>query len=75
MRAANINFENLRAEMARKNLGVSSLSESLGINRNTMSSKLSRKSPLSLDEAFAIKRIFFPDSELNYLFKEVFETT
>jgi transcriptional regulator with XRE-family HTH domain len=72
MRIASVSFENLRAEMARKNITGVDISKSLNMTRDTLRNKLSRKSPLALDEACAIARIFFPDKDVRYLFSEVF---
>jgi len=38
------------------------------MNRDTLSRKLSVKSPLYLDEAFAIQRSLFADSDVSDLF-------
>lgn len=67
----NIAFENLRAEMARKQLSISELANALGITRDTLGYKLSRKRPINLDEAMYIAKEFFPEYDLFYLFKEL----
>ena len=54
-------YENLRAEMARQKLTLKQISATIHMNRDTLSRKLSGKSPLYLDEAFQIQRTFFPD--------------
>ena len=64
----NIIYENLRAEMARKNLAICDISSAIGMNRDRLSRKLSGKSPLFLDEALKIKEEFFPNKELTELF-------
>ncbi len=68
MKANNIKYGNLRAEMARKNIGIFDMSVAVGMNRDTLSRKLSGKSPLYLDEAFAIQRSLFADSDVSDLF-------
>lgn len=68
---ANIKFSNLRAEMARNEITIKELADKIGVNRDTMSGKLSGKRPLYLNEAFAINRAFFPNEDIGYLFKEV----
>lgn len=70
MRASNVAFSNLRAEMGRKNIGVVEMANRLGCNRDTLARKLSRKSPLNLDEAFDIQQKIFPDLDVAYLFHE-----
>lgn len=64
----NIAFPNLRAEMGRKNLGIGDIATKCGFNRDTLSRKLSTKSPLSLVEAFNIQPSLFPDLDVKYLF-------
>lgn len=71
MRRSTIVFENLRAEMGRKNVTISEMAEKLGYNRDTLSRKLSGKSPINLDEAFAIQREFFDEVEVKVLFFEL----
>lgn len=66
---SNISYPNLRAEMARRNISVKQLAETLGVNRDTVTRKLSKRSPLYLDEAFQISKILFPDIDFNYLFE------
>lgn len=68
MRASNIAFDNLRAEMGRQNIGVCDLAASIGANRDTLARKLAKKSPLNLDDAFKIQRAAFPDMDIRYLF-------
>lgn len=68
MRRSSIVFENLRAEMSRKNIGLAEIAEVIGCNRDTISRKLSMKSPLNLDEAFKIQSVFFPNEDIRYLF-------
>ncbi len=68
MGVSNIKYANLRAEMARKKIGVLEISRTVCMNRDTLSRKLSGKSPLYLDEAFAIQRALFPDISVPELF-------
>ena len=67
----NIAFENLRAEMARKQLSITEIAKYLGIARDTLGCKFSRKRPINLDEALRIARKFFPEKDVYYLFKEL----
>lgn len=72
MKKANgIAFENLRAEMARKQLSIEELAVTLSITKDTLEYKLSRKKPINLDEAMYIAKEFFPECDLFYLFKEL----
>lgn len=61
-------YDNLRAEMARKNIVICDMSKRIGMNRDTLSRKLAGKSPLYLDEAFRIQKLFFPDVNIVDLF-------
>lgn len=65
-----IEFSNLRAEMARKKVTVQEIADSIGVNRDTVARKLSRKSPITLKDAFTIERTFFPGLGVPYLFEE-----
>lgn len=71
MRKPAIAFENLRAEMARGNIGVQDMAECWGCNRDTAARKLARKSPVMLEEAFKAQRRFFPDKSVPFLFSEI----
>ncbi len=70
---ANIEFSNLRAEMARMGITVQDIADSIGVNRDTAARKLSRKSPLTLNEAFRIEKSFFCGLGVPYLFAEADE--
>ena len=61
---------NLKAEMARKQIMSKDLANLLGINPTTISAKINSRSEFTLEEAQKIQRGFFPDLELQYLFKE-----
>lgn len=63
-----IKYRNLRAEMARADIGLMDISSGLGMNRDTLARKLSGRSPLYLDEAISIQRTFFPDVDVENLF-------
>lgn len=70
-RANGIAFANLRAEMARKQLSIKEIADYLGVTRDTLGNKLSRKRQINLDEALTISRKFFPDKDIYYLFNEL----
>ena len=61
-------YPNLEAEMARAKVTQAALAEVLGITPTTLSFKLNGKSTLSLNECVEIKRKYFPDKSLDYLF-------
>lgn len=59
MAKTNIAFQNLRAEMARNNIAIKDMAKVVGVTRETMSNKLSRKTSINLDEAFLIVQNVF----------------
>lgn len=61
-------YPNLRAEMARKGIGIKEMSNMIGCTRDTMSSKLSGKTKISYEEASKIERCFFNGKGVKYLF-------
>ena len=71
MKHSKIMFENLRVEMARKNITITEIAKTIGVNRDTLGKKFSGKSSLNLDEAFLIQKRFFPDMEIQLLFQEL----
>lgn len=75
MRNSVIAYDNLRAEMSRKNIGVVDMARNLGYNRDTLARKLSKRTNITLKEAFDIQRTYFPDMNLRYLFSELYDKT
>ncbi len=73
MAKTNIAFQNLRAEMARNNIAIKDMAKVVGVTRETMSNKLSRKTSINLDEAFLIVSKCFPGTDIWLLFKELSE--
>lgn len=71
MSKGNIAFANLRAEMARFNITIKEIADAICVNSDTAGNKLSRKTPITLSEAFIIANTFFPDMEVTYLFSEL----
>lgn len=63
-------YNNLRAEMARKYILGKDIAKALGMREATISSRLTGKTEFSFKEAKAIKDVFFPYEELEYLFQE-----
>lgn len=63
-------YENVRVEMARKDLTILDIAKNIGMNRETLSRKLSGRSTLNIDEAFNIQQKCFPDIDVRVLFKE-----
>ena len=63
-------YPNLRAEMSRIGIKQTDIAELLGIRNVTVSKKMNGKSTFDIDEAFLIKKTFFPNLSLDYLFSD-----
>lgn len=61
-------YENVRAELARRNKTIVDLSQETGIRYQTLSEKLRGNSPLTLKEAVAIKQALNLDMSIEDLF-------
>ena len=62
-------FPNLDAELARLNIKRTDIAKDLYKGRvASVSDKLNGKSPLTIEEALMIKRKYFPNLMLDYLF-------
>ncbi len=61
---------NLRAEMVRNGVPPKKIAEFLNVRYQTVIDKLNGKYTFSFDDALAIKKEFFPDKELEYLFEK-----
>lgn len=66
-------YRNLLAEMARKNITKKEIANFLDLRVATICDKINGKYSFKLDEAFKIKKEFFPQLSVEYLF-EVEET-
>lgn len=63
-----INYPNLRAEMSRLGIKQIDIAKLLGVREATISEKMNGKSTFDIDEAFLIKKTFFPNLTIDYLF-------
>lgn len=63
-----INYPNLRAEMSRLGIKQIDIAKLLEVREATISDKMNGKSNFDIDEAFLIKKTFFPDLTIDYLF-------
>ena len=54
-----------------KEISIKQIAKAINVNRDTAGNKLSRKSPITLKEAFLIKNNFFPHLPVTYLFEEL----
>lgn len=64
-------YSNLRAETVKKSISVHEMAKSLGVTYNSLKAKLSGKEAFNLDEAFYMKQVFFPETDIYYLFQEL----
>lgn len=61
-------YDNLIGEIAKARLRNSEIAKALKVHPNTLRNKLYGESPFTVEEAFEIKRCFFPSYDLMYLF-------
>lgn len=61
---------NLRIEMYKRKVTIESVAEYLAIHRNSVSNKLEGDTEFSIEEAFKVRDRFFPDLDMDYLFKK-----
>lgn len=66
-------YLNLKAEMAKRSVTIESISKTLNLHRNSVSNKLNGKNNFTIEEAFSIKKKFFPDISLEYLFSKTLD--
>ncbi|UUZ80679.1 helix-turn-helix domain-containing protein [Paenibacillus sp. P26] len=70
-----LQYRNLRAEMARNGVTITQIAKLLGVRFATVSDKLNGRSRFFCDEAILIKRHFFQDCLLEYLFDDDRQST
>lgn len=65
-------FENLKAEMARQNLTIMDLSKDkeLDLSYETLRNKFSAKTEWNKREMWLIKKKYFPNKSIEYLFEQ-----
>jgi hypothetical protein len=62
-------FNNLIAEMSRNKISKQDVAKTLNISYNTVRAKISGKSDFLFNETVKIKRAYFNELSLEYLFK------
>lgn len=62
-------YMNLQAEMLRRNIKREDLAKFLGIRASSISNKINGKHYFKFNEAMEIKKEFFPELTLDYLFE------
>lgn len=65
-----IAYANIRAEMGRRNLSISSMAALIGMCTDTLSRKLAREASFKLEEAYLLAKTCFPDVDVQELFWE-----
>lgn len=63
-------FENLRAEMARIGITIMDISRDLGYVYETLRNKFNGNTEWLRSEMFAIKKQYFSDKSIEYLFEK-----
>lgn len=61
-------LRNLLAEMARADIKQLDMAKALGINEKTLRNKLGEVTAFTFPETQAIRKIYFPNLSLEYLF-------
>lgn len=62
-------LRNLKAEMSRNNVKPKEIADLLGVRYATVIDKLNGHYPFTFKEALSIKRRFFPNHDIEYLFE------
>lgn len=62
-------LKNLKAEMTRRDVKAKQIAEALDVRLATVYDKLNGKYPFTFTEAVIIKKSFFPDEDIEYLFR------
>ena len=65
-----IMYENLELLIFKNKISKYEIANKLGVTYNTLLAKMSGKQPFKLDEAFLIRKEYFPDKDFEYLFKK-----
>lgn len=59
----------LAGEIAKRGVKKKTIAQSIGVCDKSLSNKMSGRVPFSLQEAMTINKTFFPDIEIDELFK------
>lgn len=62
-------YPNLKAEMARHNISLQSLADTIGRTKRCISKRLAGESPFTVEEAIKIQEQLFKGCSIQYLFK------
>lgn len=64
-------YKNLNKEMDLKHISIVEIADGLGFSYDAVFDMLSVKNKLSLENACYIRKVFFSESALSYLFEEL----
>ena len=62
-------YKNLRSAMAQKGVTIEAISRLLNVHRNTIQNKLDGESDFTIEQAFLITDVMFPEYKLAFLFR------
>lgn len=62
-------YSNLIGEFAKAHINYVDVAKALNITRDTLRYKLSGKRPFTIDEAYKIRDLFFPNMSIEQLFE------
>lgn len=62
-------YRNLKAEMARKDITIKDLMTVTGKSRPGISNNLNGRGRFTVEESLAIRRAYFPEMSIDYLFE------
>lgn len=65
-----MSYLNLKAEMAKSDITIEAIAKFLGLHRNSIAYKLNKGGSFSIEESMKIRKQFFPDQPLDYLFEK-----
>lgn len=63
-------YVNLVVAMKLRKITIENIAEYLGLHRNSVSNKLKGESKFTIEEAFKIHKRFFPEMDIEELFKK-----
>lgn len=69
-----VTYPTLEGEIAKRGIKKCAIASRVGISARSLSNKLSGRMSFTLDEAFQIQKQFFPNIDINDLFKRRTET-
>ncbi len=58
----------IRKAMQAKNISIEAVAGVMQVHRNTAANKVNGDTPFTIDEAFKIKALLFPEYDMEYLF-------